>query len=69
MKRIISLTILLACVACGQSEQTDQTAPSTDKTTMDDAAKTAGDAMKTAGDAAKTATATKTITLDIDGMT
>jgi hypothetical protein len=69
MKRIVSLTILLACVACGQSEQTDQTAPSTDNMKVDDAAKTAGDAMKTAGDAAKTATETKTVTLNISGMT
>jgi hypothetical protein len=65
MKRIVSLTILLACVACGQSEptdQTDQTKPSTGNTKMDDA-------MKTAGDAATTATKTKTVTLEISGMT
>lgn len=62
MKHIVSLTILLACVACGRSEQTDQTAPSTGNTKMDDA-------MKTAGDAAETTTKTKTVTLSIDGMT
>ena len=62
MKRFVSLTIPLACAACGQSEQTDPTAPSTGNTKMDDAAKTADDAMKTA-------TKSKTVTLEISGMT